>query len=394
MNYSAEEVYELVGKKDKTAAVTFKPGSEPYDLYGQYVTVQFLYTQREREEMDMRIKDPDIKTLARLKVKNLYSDLPAESAARLEKEGISTEDIALIQYFRADERNTFHSTEKRTLNKIVIPFHTQSKGRDHDWAYGFARRLVNDGIGLSPKEHAYYLAGRLYFEPEEITAAEEAEIFFTDGTVNPDVEWEYLGIIYQREEATEDDKRKAVYLMKMQDSENRKLLDNYLKETGTSLLKLIEEDIDLATKLMAKVMWYKERHFNVTGKVPIYLNVGRYLHVYMRHVEEMKVNDRFAGKTNFQYNEEDVVLVIGNVIEKINPDIQAFFERNPGKRYSRFGKTEVYFEGDYYTLHIEADGQISTFHKNRKAHEQSTISSEGRHKGTDHGYSGAGSADC
>lgn len=226
------------------------------------------------------------------------------------------------------------------------------------------------GIGLSPQERAFYLAGKLYFEPEEITNAEEAEIFPAGGSVDPRVEWEYLKMLYVREEATDDDKRKASYLMKKRDDESWKLLDGYLKETGSSLSRLIKEDSDLAASLLMKARLYEERRFNVTGKVPIYLDLDRYLHVYMRHVEEMKVNDRFAAKTNFQWEEGDVRLVIRNVIERINPDIQQFFECNPGKRYSRFGKTEVYYEGDYYTLHIEPYGRISTFYKTRKAHEQ------------------------
>jgi hypothetical protein len=370
MNYSAEEVYGLVGKQDKTAGITFKSGTEPYERYGPFVTVQFLYGQREREELNQRIMNPASKTSARLKVKYLYGELLAEKVDQLESEGISTDDIAEIMYFKADENNTFYSTEMRTLNKIVIPFRVQPKGRDCDWAYGFAKRQVAEGIGLSPQERAFYLAGKLYFEPEELTTAEEAEIFPASGSVNLRVEWEYLRMLFVREEATGDDKRKAFYLMKKRDDAAEKLLGEKLRETGSSWSKLINEDSDLAANLLVKVRLYEDRRFNVMGKVPIYLDLEGYLHVYMRHVEEMKVNDRFAAKTNFQLEEQDVRLVIRNVIEKINPNIQQFFERNPGKRYSRYGRTEVYYEGDYYTLHIEPDGRISTFHKNRKAHEQ------------------------
>jgi len=74
MNYTAEEVYELVGKQDKTAGVTFKSGTEPYEQYGPFVTVQFLYGQREREALDQQIMDPASKTSGRLKVKYLYAN--------------------------------------------------------------------------------------------------------------------------------------------------------------------------------------------------------------------------------------------------------------------------------------------------------------------------------
>ncbi len=54
------------------------------------------------------------------------------------------------------------------------------------------------------------------------------------------------------------------------------------------------------------------------------------------------------------------------VITSIDNEIQAFFVAHPNTRYSRYGGQAVYFEGDYYTLHIEPSGRISTFHKNKK----------------------------
>jgi hypothetical protein len=90
----------------------------------------------------------------------------------------------------------------------------------------------------------------------------------------------------------------------------------------------------------------------------------------MRHVEEFKVNKHFENKDNFQWNEDDVFDVIGHVIKYIDNEYQKFREDKPSQRFSKFGKHSVYFEGDYYTFHIEANGRINTFYKNRKEHEQ------------------------
>jgi len=86
----------------------------------------------------------------------------------------------------------------------------------------------------------------------------------------------------------------------------------------------------------------------------------------MRHVKEMQVNNHFESKDNFQWNEEDVFIVMEKVINEVNQEIQLFFEKNPEKRYSRHGSQSVYFEGDYYTFHIEPSGRVNTFHKNKK----------------------------
>jgi hypothetical protein len=370
MNYSEEEVYTLVGKQDKTATVIFKTNSDSFELYGPHVTVLFLYTQYEREELDQRITNPDSITPGIIKVRHLTSQLDKEKIKQLESDGINTNDISSILYFKNDTQNTFHSKEKRVIKKLEIPIRIQPKGRDFDWMYGFAKRSVESGTGLSPKERQFYLAGKLYYEHEVLTNEERNEIFDDAHGMDEGVELEHLKIKYQREEVDDTDKKRIVQLIRKKDKDDMELLDKYLKETGSSLSKLAKEDLDSATKLLFRISKYREKHFNVVGKKAIYLDVDRYLHVYMRHVEEMKINKHFVHKSNIQWNEEDVVIVIDKVIEKINDEIQVFFERNPGKRYSRYGKESVYFEGDYYTLHIEANGSISTFHRTWKEQEQ------------------------
>ena len=370
MDYSEEEVYLLVGREDKTAGVTFKSGSDSYKLYGGHVTVLFLYTQYEREELDNRVKNPDSFTSGIIKVRHLTSELDDEKVKQLERDGISTNDIASILFFRHDTQNTFHSKEKRNIPKIEIPIDIQPKGKDLDWIYGFAKKIVGSGTGLSPKERQFYLAGKLYYEPEALTIQERKELFDDAQNINPEIEFEFLKIKYERDEADYTDKKRLAQLIRKKDIDDMDLLDKYLKETGSSLSKLAKDDLDSAAKLLVRISTYREKHINVVGKIAIYLDVDRYLHVHMRHVEEMKINKQFACKSNFQWNEEDVLMVIDKVIGKISAEIQNFFEQNPGKRYSRFGRKSVYFEGDYYTLHIEANGAISTFHRTWKEHEK------------------------
>jgi hypothetical protein len=370
MKYSEEEVYLLVGKQDKTANVSFKTESESYKLYGPHVTVLFLYNQYEREELDERVKNPNNKTAGKIKMRHLTSNLSKEKIRLLETNGINTNDISSIIYFRADEKNTFHSSEKRAITKIEVPIHIRPKGRDYDWMYGFSKKLVNQGVGLSPKERAFYLACKLYYEPNDLTESEKDEVALSENNLKLDIEWELLSVKLKREEASEEEKKRILQLMRKKDIVDMNLLDKYLKETGSSLSKLSKEDIDTAVKLLWRIQHYRERHFNVTGKTAIYLDVDRYLHIHIRHVEEMKINQHFEHKSNIQWQEEDVLIVIDKVIEKINPEIQEFFQKNPGKRYSRYGRQSVYFEGDYYTLHIEPNGSISTFHRNWKLQEK------------------------
>lgn len=370
MDYTFEEIYYLVGREDKTSTLFFKNGSPSFKNYSEYITVLFIYTQAEREEMDKKIQIKPFSLTGYLKVKPLGLELSREIKEKIDKEGINSEDIAKIIYYNRPSGNTFHSKEKRTITKINVPMTMMSKGRDFDWMYGLKKRLVKKNIGLCPNERSFYLAAKYYYEPEELNKEELKEIFIKDNLMVAEIEWELLYIKRMREEITDEEKKKSNELFIERKTKRLAILDKYLIEAGSSFNKLSEKSIDQAVEMQIKVMRFKERRLNVIGETPIYIDLDSYLHIYMRHVEEMKVNKHFEHKDNFQWNEEDVFTVMGKVIEEINEDIQKHFKEKQEKKYMRFGKESKYFEGDYYTFHIDTSGRIETFYKNRKEHER------------------------
>jgi hypothetical protein len=365
MNYTIEEIYCLVGRDDKTAGLTFKYNSEGYKMFGSFITVVFLYSQKERENMDELIQTEPFSNSGWVRAKFLGTKLEDKKLEFLEKKGIFSEDIAEILYLNAPTKNTFHSTAKREINTLNIKTESQPKGGDFDWMYGFSKRLVKDGIGFCPKERAFYLAGKMYYEPETLTDEEKDEIETENGISKP-IEWEFLQIKYIREDISDEEKKILGKLYAEKKRQSLDVLDNYLKQAGSSLKKLSTENPDQAIDLFSKVLHFKERRLNVIGKFPIYIDLDSYLHIYMRHVEEFKVNEHFEHKDNFQWNEGDVFFVMKEVIINMQEEYQEFKETNPDKRYSRYGEYSLYFQGDYYTFHIESNGRVSTFHKNRK----------------------------
>ncbi len=369
MNYTIEDIYCLVGKDDKTAGLTFKHESEASNLYGSFITVVFVYTQYEREEMDTLVQATPFSKYGRIKAKYFGTELAPDKVERLLIEGVYSYDIAEIFYYAAPSKNTFHSKEKRQLNIIEISMRPQLKGGDLDWMYGFSKKLTNEGIVQCPRERSVYLAGKLFYEHENLTREENEEVFGS-GKIDEKIEYELLQMKYIREEISDEEKKRLVNYYGEKEREKISILDNYLKKAGSSLKKLLNENIDQAAELFMKVMDFKERRLNVLGKQPIYIDLDSYLHIYMRHVEEFQVNRQFENKDNFQWNEEDVFNVMEHVIEYIDKEYQEYRNEKPTQRFSKYGRKSIYFEGDYYTFHIEPNGKISTFHKNKKGHEQ------------------------
>jgi hypothetical protein len=368
MDYTIEEIYSLAGKDDKTSGISFKIDSEAYKLFGNHIVVEFVYNQKEREELDRKIKKTPFSLTGYIKARYLGDELTQDKKDKLLKEGFLSSDIANLSYYKIPSQNTFHSSEKRTIKKLNIPLRMMPKGGDLDWMYGLKKKFVQQEIGLCPKERQFYLAAKLYYEPDLLTDVESNEMF-KDGILSEDVEREYLLIKYQKEESTEEEKKRTNELLLKRRKQLTEKLNQHLQDLGSSLKKLAHEDLETTKNLFIRAYQFHERRLNIVGKIPIYIDLDSYLHIYMRHVEEMKVNNHFEAKDNFQWNEEDVFVVMKKVIQKINDEIQQFLIENPGKRYSRYGQENLYFEGDYYTVHIESDGRISTFYKNRKAHE-------------------------
>lgn len=366
MKYTLEDIYLSVGREDNVAGLSLRKGSDAHKLHGDYITVVFIYTQYEREEMDERVKTKPFSTTGFLRARYLSFDLPPEVNHRLQTDGIHSDDIEHLFYLNLPAQNTFHQQEKRTITKLNIAVERLPEGKDIDFSYHFAKGQVRDGIGLSPEDRRFYLAAKLFFEPNQMTLDEMQEIISATEKSSEKVEWEILRIRYKKGVATTEEKRKLGRMIRVRENNAMNLADKYLKQAGSSLTKLTRENPDLAAKLVIKVLFYKERRLNTVGKLAIYVDVDRYLHIFMRHVAEMKVGAHFDGKDNFQWAEEDVFIVMEKVINKVNDQIQAHFQNKPDKRYSRWGRHSVYFEGDYYTFHIEPSGLVSTFHKNWK----------------------------
>jgi hypothetical protein len=370
MLYSLENIYYAVGKDDKVASLTLKPDSESCEKYGREPTVVFQYTQRERELMDKKLLNNSV-TTGKLKAKVLGYGLPFKTPTSEEMEyiEINSQDIEDIYFLPYNlNLNTFHSEEKRRINKLNIEINSMPHGGDWDWYYGFEKRRVEeDGIILSPEEQYRYLALKLFYEPSNLTDEEKTDIFVTENSLNEYVGFYYFKILEDKGIKVSDKvvkKLKELFHKRMY--EKMEFLNKYLLDAGSSFKKLIKEDPDMLNALFTKLLRFRQKRLNVLGRYPIYMDVDSYLHILTRHVEDYKFNNHYKEKDNFQWEEEDVILVIEKVIREIDEKYQAFRSQNTTLRYSRYGDNNVYFEGDYYTLHIEPSGRLGTFYKNKK----------------------------
>ncbi len=97
----------------------------------------------------------------------------------------------------------------------------------------------------------------------------------------------------------------------------------------------------------------------------IYRGISNVFYIFfIRHVTEVQVGDRFQDKTRFQYQLKDIKSLLKIILEKLTPEINQHFEQHPDKDFGRQGSMSYYYNGDYYAIHIRADGLLMTFYKN------------------------------
>ena len=147
---------------------------------------------------------------------------------------------------------------------------------------------------------------------------------------------------------------------------NIETLKQELQNAGSNMAKLYNQNKSLYKHLLNGTIKYLPERLNGFKGKPIYIDWKGYLHVFIRHVEEFKINNAFEDKDKFLWDPRDVTTVIKKVIESVEDEIQQFWKDKPGQRFSKYGAQSLYFEGDYYIFHIEGDGRLSTFHRSKK----------------------------
>ena len=120
-NYTLEKIYDLVGRNDYVSTITFRPNTQSEKLYGNTLTIVFLYTQQEREELEDNIKKSVVGKHGYVRAKYLLFDLPDTKIKEIEKVGVNSNDITDIEWLPYTEpRNTYGSKEKRYIDTITI----------------------------------------------------------------------------------------------------------------------------------------------------------------------------------------------------------------------------------------------------------------------------------
>ena len=359
--FTQEEIYDYAGAKDCVATLTLT--QESAKVYGESLTVTFVYYQAERIALEKDITA--LNDVSNVKVRELLGKLDDVLYTKLFKDGIPTKDIVEMLVGPAtEEHNTYGSSLMREPKVMEIPIESEGKVSDINFMYGALCHFIADGIKLTPEEHNEYLAYKILLEYDELTEKEKEEIFDKNGViVNQEVGYFWLLCKKAIGKLTKSNELDLKLLTQNRIASRIVLANKELLNMGLSFEKLAKKYPEKAALLFSKIVNFREHRYNVVGKHLLYMSFESFLHIYLRHVQELAVENQFVERSKFQLVEKDLNATMDLVLGALNDEYQAYKNEHPNNRFFRKGKMAYYYNGDYYDIDILPDGQIGSFYK-------------------------------
>ena len=338
-NITQGRLYEFAGRTDDVCTLDLREGSEVFDLFGPKVTVEFVYTQEERRILEAELTSLD--NVPNVKAKGLVFlfGKGKDKADYLLSTGIPIKDIvsAFVLHYTPDN-NTFGNNEKRSLKITEVPFKAYGGGRDIGWMYGFMCRKKKDGIGFMPDDEDRYTAYRFILDRDKMSEEERYKVFDKDGHIAmTNVGYHYLKWGEEAGFLGEKDKEILGELKRRRTHERLGILKEELKKAGISFNLFRGNYKEQAMFFIQKLFTFHDKSFNILGKHPLYMDYRSFVHIYMRHVDDVNMGEQLAQKDKFQLHEKDVMYMINHVMHELEKDYQQFRDANPDKKYKRTG---------------------------------------------------------
>ena len=366
MTYTKESIYKYSGQYDKIVVVTFDWNSDSYRKYGEYIVGYFYYTPKERIAIQKLIEEK-VESSTHGFVKFKPSESPKLSdinITELDKKGLLTSDIIEILQFSHLEENKFSKTEKRALPEPMIIKSPFTNEDEEDLMIWLNNQRLKSGYKLIPEEINKHNAVIFRKYEQEIRKSDNLYDFIdiTTGEIKPELKYYYLQSKFYHDELAEVELEEFKSLINQRAQDKVEILGNELKKS-TEHWNQIGINYEKGVSILVHLITNFETQRITNVKFPIWWDLEKFLHIYMRHVDETQVGERFEIKTVFQYKLNDIRDLIKIVLEKTEKEINEHFEKNSEKDFFRIGERSVYYNGDFYSFHIEKSGRLMKFHK-------------------------------
>lgn len=363
--FSVEELYAMYGQFDnKYIQVEFHKFSESAEMLGRNISGVIVYYKKEREQLEADLSSGTVSRTNGMVKFDSSSDegLSDSNKADLITNGFKSGDVYQILSLDMPEDKTYNKIGiKEIPNTININFDPTGFDADSAYHWMYRQRLRNGGV-LIEEEWDRFCGLSLYLDPE----SKESDLILNhaydlQGNIKSQVRFHELSakfnaLIINREELLEFND-----LLKERKAARSNLIKYEIKRSTNKKLEQFENDYPNIYKELKKSIVEFEaesiEYFDMA--TPVYWDYAGYLHIFLRHCAELAIEGHFDSKTKFQYKQQDIRRVLNIAVNRLKKAINERLKE--GKEFRISGDRSLYFNGNYYSLHVMADGRIAGF---------------------------------
>lgn len=363
--FSVEELYAMYGQYEKYISIEFHKFSESAQKFGRNIAGVLAYRKSEREELEKVISEKNVpRTNFYTKIDcSIYEKITEGQKTELLETGFKSGDIYEVLESDMPKIKSYNQSGRKEIpNTITINVDPTDFDPNRAFLWLFSKRIKNGDI-LIEDEWSKFCGLSIYYE----TGCEKFDLikekgFDENGVKNSMVRFYELEAKLYATDITKEEILEFNDFLKKRRIERTEAIKYEIKRSTNKRLETFEEKYpEIYKELQKSIVEFETEsllHYEVVK--PIYWDYEGYLHIYLRHCDELEIEGHFENKTKFQYNQKDIKRILKIAIEKLSPQINEKLKE--GKEFRVFGDRTLYFNGNHYSLHILSDGRVVAFH--------------------------------
>ena len=363
--FSVEEIYAIYGQYDsKYLTIELHKFSESAAKFGRSISGVIFYLKTEREELEKVIAGENVpRTNGMIKIDcSKHDKLNDAQKAELSQVGFKSGDIYEVLALNLPNVKSYNqSGYKEIPNTITVNFDPSDFDPNRAYLWLYSRRIKNGDI-LIEEEWSKVCGLSLYLQP----GSEKLDLIqqhgFQDGQKKSLVRFYELEAKLYATDITGEEIFEFNDLLKSRRVERTEAIKTEIKRSTNKKIEEFEEQYpQIYTELQKSIVQFEPESLEYYDiATPIYWDYENYLHIYLRHCDDLAIEGHFENKTKFQYNQKDIKRILKIAIEKLKYQIND--KMKEGKEFRVHGYKALYFNGNHYSLHILSNGRVAAFH--------------------------------
>lgn len=261
------------------------------------------------------------------------------------------------------------------LLRINIPYNREIIENMFLFRYN---RIINEGYAFSHRDFDIFSA--IMLRKYGITDAPKAiqKYAIKDDQIIDRIRFEMICLgVEQLEEVKDEDLEFYFKMLRQRAIERKKIVKKEISRVVNNANKITLKNSAYYRELLNIVTQFNDMTL-IDWFVPIKLTFEKFVHIYVKHVEETKFGDgQFKKRSFFDYKHTEILSLTKAILRQEAEDIKDHFllvsvgisinDNSMVKDYHRgFGKfPKLIFDNNEFRLTIDKNGFIQTFYQNK-----------------------------